>query len=67
MAKSNVLYRVFAGECATDMHCIYETTKRSKAEDYVHDLTRQPNSYNKIYITSTPLSKFDKRRDWEDE
>ena len=67
VGKSNVLYRVFAGETSTTMHCVYETTKRSKAESYAHDLTKQDNNYNKIYITSKPLSNFDKRQDWEDD
>lgn len=66
MSKSGTLYSVFAGSKQTGYHVVYETTKRSKADTYVHDLLKQSNDYDKVYITSKPLSKFDKRRDWED-
>lgn len=66
MSNSGMLYSVYAGTKETGYTCIYETTKRSKADKYVHDVLKQENNYDKVYITSRPVSKFDKRRDWED-
>lgn len=67
MSKSGTLYSVIAGNRATGYHVIYETTKRKKADTYAHDLLKRENDYDRVYITSKPLSQFDKRRDWEDE
>ena len=66
MSKSGTLYTVYAGSRDTGYYPVYETTKRSKADTYVHDLLKQENDYDKVYITSKFLSKFDKRMDWED-
>ena len=66
MSKSGTLYVVYAGSKATGYAPVYETTKRSKADSYVHDLLKHENDYDKVYITSKPLSRFDKRTDWED-
>lgn len=66
MSKNGILYQVFAGSKAYGYKVVYETTKRKKADDFVHDLLKSPNDYDKVFITSKPLSKFDKRRDWED-
>lgn len=66
MSKATKLYTVYAGSRQYGYRPVYETTKRSKADDYVHDLLKSENDYDKVYIGSTPLSKFDKRRDWED-
>ena len=66
MSKAGILYSVYAGSRETGYHVIYETTKRSKADSYVHDLLKQNPDYEKVYITSKPLTRFDKRNDWED-
>ena len=54
--------------CRSDgYYCVYETTKRSKADEYIARLTRTQNDYDKIYIISSPIADFDKRNyDWED-
>ena len=66
MSKGGTLYTVIAGSKDAGYYAIYETTKRSKADSYVHNMLKHNNEYDKVYITSKPLSKFDKRRDWED-
>lgn len=66
MSKSGTLYTVYAGSKLTGYYPVYETTKRSKADSYVHDMLKRNNDYDKVYITSKPLSKFDKRTEWED-
>lgn len=66
MSNNAILYQVYAGTRIEGYRVIYESTKRKKADDFVHSLLKESVDYDKVYIVSKPLSKFDKRRDWED-
>lgn len=67
MAKGNILYTVKAGSRSDGYYTVYETTKRSKADEFVHTLMRQVSDYDKIWIESQPVTKLNKRDlDWED-
>lgn len=66
MSHNNTLYIVYAGNRRVGYSCIYETTKRSKADKFVHDLLKSDSDYDKVWISTKSLSKFDKRRDYDE-
>ena len=67
MAKGNTLYVVHAG-FRTQAYCpiVYETTKESKAYEYVCELEKSNVDYDKIYIEKKPVTKVNKRDMWDD-
>ena len=67
MSKHNTLYEVHAGK-RTQEKCpvIYETTKESKAYEYIRELEKSETDYDKIYVTKRPITCEDKRDRWDD-
>jgi len=59
------LYLVYAG---TQQCCVpvYETTKREKAEKYLHHVVMKNKSYTKAYIECIHSSSEDKRTRWKE-
>lgn len=68
MAKRNILYRVMVYDSCGGVHCEYETTKESDAEDYAYRVVMKRENVQKFYIDERPLSSVsNKRRFIEDE
>lgn len=59
------LYLVYAG---TQQACfpVYETTKREKAEHYLHHVVMRNKNYTKAYIECIHNSAYDKRNSWKE-
>ena len=68
MAKRNILYRVMVYDSCGGVHCEYETTKESDAENYAYKVVMVREGVHRFYIDERPLQKNDsKRRFVEDE
>ena len=50
MAKRKQLYVVYAGFGDEPCTPVYETTKKSKAYDYLHNVVMKDQAYTKAYI-----------------
>ena len=59
------LYRVFAGK-QNACFPVYETTKREKAERYLHHVVMRNKEYTKAYIECVYGHSDDKRSRWKE-
>ena len=65
VGKNNLVYVVYAGT-ADYCYPIYETTKKDKAERYVHDIMHSNNEYTKVYIDKKYARSGVDKRNYED-
>ena len=67
MSKNKNLYTIYAGTTENGCFPVYQSTKREKAERYLHKVVMKDDRYNKCYITVKRTQKLSRRDiDWED-
>lgn len=67
MSKRKNLYIVYAGTTSEGCYPVYETTKRQKAENYLHKVVMRQDRYTKAYIECIHSGHDDKHSRWRED